>query len=101
MASIHKKEPIFLLERTWDDKMRFPKKYKFSGRAGKAEVHIDSGLLGLEFFYKKTLHDFMHTGTKLDWSWEETFSELVNVLAGSYKTAWHKVLADNLPTLIA
>ncbi len=32
----------------------------------------------------------------MDWSWEETFSEFENVLAGSYKTAWREVLADNL-----
>jgi hypothetical protein len=50
MASIFEKEPIFLIERTWDDKTKLPEKFKFSGKAGKAEVHIDSGLLGLEFF---------------------------------------------------
>ena len=38
----------------------------------------------------------MHAGTKLNWSWEETFSEFENALDGSYKTAWHEVVADNL-----
>ncbi len=95
MASIFKKEPIFLLERTWDDKTRLPEKFKFSGTARKVEVHIDSGLLGMEFFYEKTFPDFMQAGTKLDWSWRETFSKFENVLAGGYKTAWRKVLNDH------
>ena len=101
MASIYEKEPIYLLERTRDDKTKLPKKYKFSGKAGKAKVHIDSGSLGLEFFYDYTLHDFMHTGTKLDWSQDETFSEFENILAGSYRTAWRTVLADNLPPALS
>ncbi len=74
MASIFEKEPVFLQERPWSDTTKLPDKYKFSGKAGKAEVHIDSGSLGLEFFYEKTFPDFMHTGTKLDWSLEKTFS---------------------------
>jgi hypothetical protein len=65
MASIFETEPIFLLERTWDDKTKLPEKFKFSGKAGKAEVHIDSGSLGLEFFYGKTFPDFMHAGIKI------------------------------------
>ncbi len=95
MASLFEKEPIFLQERPWSDTTKLPDKYKFSGKAGKAEVHIDSGSLGLEFFYEKTFPDFMHAGTELDWSWEETFSKFENVLSGSYKTAWREVLADN------
>jgi hypothetical protein len=51
MASIYEKEPIFLLERTWNDQTKLPEKQKFSGDNGKkAEVHIDSGSLGMEFF---------------------------------------------------
>jgi hypothetical protein len=95
MASIFKKEPIFLLERTWVDKTKLPEKFKFLGTAGKAEVHIDSGSLGMEFFYKKTFPDFMQAGTKLVWSWRETFSEFENVLAGGYKTAWREILNDH------
>ena len=55
MASIFEKEPIFSHERPWNDTTKLPEKYKFSGRAGKAEVHLDSGSLGMEFFYEKTL----------------------------------------------
>ena len=88
MASIFEREPIFSHERPWDDTTKLPEKYKFSGRAGKAEVHVDSGTHGMEFFYEKTLPDFIQAATRLDWDWYETFSQLENVLEGSYKTAW-------------
>ena len=95
MASIFEKEPIFSHERLWDDTTKLPEKYKFSGRAGKAEVHMDSGSLGMEFFYEKTLPDFVQAATKLDWDWYETFSQFENVLEGSYKTAWREVVRDH------
>jgi hypothetical protein len=75
--------------------MKLPEKFKLSGSSGKAEVHIDSGSLGMEFFYKKTLPDFIQAATKLDWSWNKTFLEFENVLAGSYKTAWREVVKDH------
>ena len=72
IASIFKHEPIFSHERLGDDTMKLPEQYKFSGRAGKAEVHVDSGTHGMEFFYDKTLPDFIQavlswtgTGTRL------------------------------------
>jgi hypothetical protein len=71
------------------------KKIKFSGTSGKAEVHVDSGSLGMEYFYEKTLLDFLQAATKLNWSWYETFLEFENVLAGSYKTAWCEVVKDH------
>jgi hypothetical protein len=65
MASNYKKEPILLLERTWDDSTKLPKKYKFQGinTRSKAEVHIDSGILGMKFFLKKTLPELNQAGT--------------------------------------
>ena len=57
MASIFETETIFRHERLWDDTTKLPEKYKFSGRARKTEVHVDSGSLGMEFFYEKTLPD--------------------------------------------
>ena len=95
MASIFEREPIFTYERPWDDSTKLPEKFKFSGTSGKSEVHVDSGSLGMEFFYEKTLPDFLQTATKLNWSWYETFSEFENVLAGSYKTAWREVVKDH------
>ena len=76
MASILEKDPHVFLERTWDDKTKLPEKQKFSGDNGKkAEIHFDSGLLGIEFFYEKTLPDFIHAGNELQWNWCETFSK--------------------------
>ena len=99
MASIFEREPIFSHERPWDDSTRLPEKFKFSGTSGKAEVHVDSGSLGMEFFYEKTLPDFIQAATKLNWTWAETFSEFENVLAGSYKTAWREVVKDHFSPL--
>ena len=95
MASIFEREPNFSHESPWDDSTKLPEKFKCSGTSGKAEVHIDSGSLGMEFFYEKTLPDFIQAATKLDWDWYETFSQFENVLEGSYKTARHEVVRDH------
>ncbi len=97
MASNFEKEPIFLLERKWDDSTKLPEKYKFQGRIAKAEVCIDIGTLGMEFFLEKTLTQFNQAGTRLNWSWEETFLEFQNVLGDSYCTTWHEVLNVIIP----
>ena len=102
MASIYEREPIFLLERTWDDKTKLPAIQMFSGKYGKkAKVHINNGSLGMEFFYEKTLPDFCLAGDELFWNWTETFSKSENVLAGSYKTAWRQVVKDHYTPLPA
>ena len=80
MAGIYEKEPISLLDRTWDDKTKLPEKEKFSEASGKkAEVHINSGSLGMKFFYKRNLPDFCNAVVELEWSWTETFSKFENV----------------------
>jgi hypothetical protein len=91
MASNYEKEPISLLECRWDDTMKLPEKYKFQGRNAKAEVCIDSVTLGMEFFLKKTLAQFNQAGSRLNWSWPETFLEFQNVLGDLYYTTWHEV----------
>ena len=62
MASNYEKEPIFVLECTWDDSTKLPEKYKFQGsganKSMKAEVCIDSGTLEMEFFLDRTLPQF-------------------------------------------
>jgi hypothetical protein len=71
MATNYEKEPIFLLDRTWDDSSKMPKKKnKFQGTNNrkKVEVHIDGGMLGMEFFIKRTPPEFCQAGTRLDWS---------------------------------
>jgi hypothetical protein len=56
MTRNYEKEPIFLLERTWDDSTKLPENYKFEGTntQNKAEVHIYSGTLIMEFFLERT-----------------------------------------------
>jgi hypothetical protein len=99
MASNYEKEPIFLLERTWDDNTKWPEKYKFQGTNtwNKAEVHIDSGTLGMEFFLERTLPEFNQAGTRLDLSWSESFSKFENVLEDGYRTTWLEVLTNHFP----
>jgi hypothetical protein len=99
MVSNYEKEPIFLQERTWDDNPKLPEKYKFQGTntRNKAEVHIDKGTLGMEFFLESTLLEFNQAGTRLDWSWSKSFSEFENVLGDGYCTTWLEVLTDHFP----
>ena len=97
MASSYKKEPIFLLERSWEDTTKLPEKDKFQGRNAKAEVCINSGTFGMEFFLEKTLAQFHQAGSRLNWSWEERFLEFQNVLGDSYRTTWHKVINKHFP----
>jgi hypothetical protein len=70
MASNYEKEPIFLLERSCDNNIKLPEKYKFQGTKtqNKTEVHIDSGTLRMEFFLERTLPEFNQAGTRLNWS---------------------------------
>ncbi len=63
----------------------------------KAAVHIDSGELGMEFFLKRTLPEFNQTGTRLDWSWSESFLEFKNIIGDRYHTTWFKVLTNHIP----
>jgi hypothetical protein len=37
----------------------------------------------MEFFFEKTLPDFIQAATKLDWDWYETSSQFENVLEGT------------------
>ena len=101
MASNYEREPIFVLERTWDDSTKLPEKYKFQGsganRSLKAEVCIDSGTLGMEFFLDRTLPQFHQAGSRLEMSWPEAFLEFENVLGDSYRTTWQEVLAEHFP----
>jgi hypothetical protein len=63
MASNYEKEPIFVLERTWDDSTKFPEKYKFQGRKnGQKAVCIDSSTLGMELYFDGTLPQFNQAG---------------------------------------
>jgi hypothetical protein len=63
----------------------------------KAEVYIDSGTYGMEFFLSKTLPQFHEAGRKLEMPWNTAFLEFENVLGGSYKTTWQEVLSEHFP----
>ena len=99
MASNYEKEPIFVLERTWDDSTKLPEKYKFQGRKNgqKAEICIDSGTLGMEFFLDRTLPQFNQAGAKLDWGWPEMFLEFENVLGDSLSLPTFLGTGDHAP----
>ncbi len=57
MASIYEKSPHFVLEKTWDKKTQLPETYKLhsndSCKQIKAEVHQNSGNLGVDFTVNK------------------------------------------------
>jgi hypothetical protein len=53
----------------------------------KAEVHIDSGRLGVEFTVDKTIPDFNKGAEKVHLDWANSFEEFENVLEGQYKRA--------------
>ena len=77
--------------------MKMSENYKFQGTADKAEVHISSGALGMEFFLEKTLPQFNQAGTCVDYTWSESFSKFEIVLADHYKMTWLEVLHDHFP----
>jgi hypothetical protein len=102
MASIYEREPIFLPERTCNNNTKMPEKYRFQGTniRNKAEVHIDSGTLSMEFFLERSLPEFNQAGTRLDWSWSESFLEFENVLGDGYCNTWLEILTDHFPELL-
>ncbi len=61
----------------------------------KAEVHIDSGRLGVEFTVDKTIPDFNKGAEKIHLDWTNSFDQFENVLEGQYKTAWKQVMHDH------
>ena len=63
----------------------------------KAEVHINSGRLDVEFTVDKTIPDFNKGAEKIHLNWTNSFEEFENVLEGQYKTAWKQVMHDHFP----
>jgi hypothetical protein len=41
--------------------------------------------------------EFNQAGTRLDWSWSESFSEFKNILDDGYPTTWLEVLPEHFP----
>jgi hypothetical protein len=63
----------------------------------KAEIHIDSGRLGVKFTVDKTIPNFNKGAKKIHLNWTNSFEEFKNVLKGQYKTAWKQVMHDHFP----
>ena len=63
----------------------------------KAEIHIDSGRLGVKFTVDKTIPDFNKGAEKIHLDWTTSFEEFENILEEQYKTAWKQVMHDHFP----
>jgi hypothetical protein len=101
MASNDEKPPHFVLEKTWDKKTRLPETYKLQGSNSwnkiKAEIHQDSGKLGVEFTINKTIPEFEKGAKKVNLDYAYSFVEFENVFQGQYKTAWKQVAHEHFP----
>ena len=102
MASIYKKPPLAFLEKSFDEKNLPKETYKMQNKNPrfnklKAEIHVDSGGLGVEFTVNKTISDFNKGIKKIHLDWTNSFKEFENVLEGQYKTAWKQVMHDHFP----
>jgi hypothetical protein len=102
MASIYEKPPLALLETSFDEKNLPNELYKMQNKdlrfnELKAEIHIDSGRLGVEFNVDKTIPDSNKGAEKIHPDWTTSFEEFENVLEGQYKPAWKQVMHDNFP----
>ncbi len=102
MALIYEKPPLALLEKSFNKKNLPKEPYKMQNKDPrfdklKAEIHIDSGRLGIEFTVNKTIPDFNKGAEKIHLDWTTSFEEFKNILEGQYKTAWKQVMHDHFP----
>jgi hypothetical protein len=51
-------------------------------------------------FLERTLPELNQAGTRLNWSWSESFLKFENLLGDRYCTNWLEVLSDHLPELL-
>ncbi len=49
----------------------------------------------MEFFLERTPPEFNQAGTRLNWSWSESFLEFENVLGDKYCTTWLELLTNH------
>ena len=94
MASIYEKPPHILRVKVWDEKTPLSKTYKLQSNDTcnkvKAEVHQDSGQLGIEFTVDKTIPYFNKGAKTIHLDWTHSFLENDNVLLGQYKLTGSK-----------
>ena len=101
MASIYERAPLFKNQKTWSEKTPLGDVYKLQSNNPhnkfKAEIHKDSGNLGIEFTLDKTIDDFIRGAEKVDLDYQGSFLEFENVLQGRYLTDWKQVLHEHFP----
>ena len=101
MASIYERAPLFENRKTWSEKTPLGDVYKLQSNNPrnkfKAEIHKDSGNLGIEFTLDKTINDFIRGAEKVDLDYQGSFLEFENVLQGRYLTDWKQVLHEHFP----
>jgi hypothetical protein len=88
----------------WDEKTPLSETYNLQSNDTrnkvKAEVHQDSGQLGIEFTVNKTILDSNKGAKKIHLDWTHSFLEFENVLLRQYKTAWKQILHEFYPELV-
>jgi hypothetical protein len=101
MAGIYEKPPLFMQQKTWNEKTILPEVYKLMSpnprNKNKVEIHKDSGLYGIEFTVDKTIPDFNKGADKVELNYATAFIEFENVLEGTLNLAWKYVLKEYFP----
>jgi hypothetical protein len=101
MASIYERAPLFKNQKTWSEKTPPGDVYKLQSNNPhnkfKAEIHKDSGNLGIECTLNKTIDDSILGAEKVDLDYQGSFLEFENVLQGHYLTDWKQVLHEHFP----
>ena len=89
MASIYKKPPFFKISREWEAKTKLPKVYKLQSNNPrtkyKAEIHKDSGTLGIKFMLDQTITNFFVKSVRIDLDYVRLLSN------------WKQILSDHFP----
>ncbi len=91
MASIYEKQPLFKLQKTWNEKTILPEVDKLTSPdsciKNKVKIHKESGLYGVEFAVDKTIPDFNKAAKKFDLDYARALVKFKNVLKGTLNLA--------------
>ncbi len=63
----------------------------------KAKIHMDDGLVRINFTLNKMISKFIRTSQKLNLDYVTSFAKFGNVLLGRYQTNWKQVLHEHFP----
>jgi hypothetical protein len=101
MAGIYEKPPLFMQQKTWNEKTILSEVYKLTSpnscNINKVKIHKDSGLYGIEFTVDKTIPNFNKGADKVELDYASAFIEFENVLEGALNSAWKYVLKEHFP----